>query len=93
MDGRARGHDRDDRDYRHHWHHGYRVIYTRPLGSDWYLHAHVGQRVPVEVYRYGYRLPSHARVHHLQSGITELVVADQIIRILDATQTIVNVSR
>ncbi|MDX1804242.1 MAG: hypothetical protein R3292_09175 [Alcanivorax sp.] len=92
--GRDRDDDRDnERHYRHHWRHGYRhhdnrVIYVQPLAADWYRHAHVGQRLP-----YGYRLPSHARIHHLHSGITELVVADQIIRILDATQTIVNVSR
>ncbi|EKF75714.1 hypothetical protein A11A3_02557 [Alcanivorax hongdengensis A-11-3] len=93
------GHDRGrDNGGNHHWHHNdrhheRRVVHVKPLAVNWYQHAYVGQRLPVEIDNHNYRLPRHARIHHLNSGVTELVVADQIIRILDATQTIIAVSR
>ena len=99
----------DDRGDHHHRHrHGYRYqrevrvvhqptwtrrVVVSEFKPGWYLRAQVGQRLPDDFYRYGYNLPRDARVRHLQSGVTELIVADQIIRILDATQTIVNVTR
>ena len=53
----------------------------------------MGQRLPHDFYRYRYYLPRHAKIRRLHSGVTELIIADQIIRILDATQTIINVRR
>ncbi|MBL4569571.1 MAG: hypothetical protein JKY21_00210 [Alcanivorax sp.] len=85
---------------RHHRHSEY--FYHRPArgsvyvfrpGPGWYNRAFVGQRLPHDFYRYHYHLPAHARIRRQHSGVTELIIADQIIRILDATQTIINVQR
>jgi hypothetical protein len=83
---------------RHYHHHDY--LYHRPARAQvyvlrpapgWYSRAYVGQRLPHDFYRYRYHLPAHGKVRRLHSGVTELIIADQIIRILDATQTIINV--
>tara|TARA_B100000676_G_scaffold229464_1_gene227818 strand:+ start:403 stop:846 length:444 start_codon:yes stop_codon:yes gene_type:complete len=96
LKGNYRKHEQRKR-YRHR-----DYLYHRPArgpayvfrpAPGWHSHAFVGQRLPHDFYRYRYYLPRHAKIRRLHSGVTELIIADQIIRILDATQTIINVRR
>ena len=70
-------------------------VHVTPVryGTGWHHYAQAGQTLPRDLHLYRYRLPAHARIRHPGNGITELVIAEQVIRIVDATHTIISVSR
>ncbi len=65
----------------------------RHYNASWYRFAYAGQNLPHDLRLNRYYLPKHAQIRRPVNGVTELVIAHQIIRILDATHTIISVSR
>ncbi|MDX1804243.1 MAG: hypothetical protein R3292_09180 [Alcanivorax sp.] len=60
------------------------------LPPGWQKKVQVGQRLPDDIYHAGYRLPANDDIRHIQ-GVTDMVIDNEVVRVLDATQTIVDV--
>lgn len=60
------------------------------LPPGWQKKLQAGNRLPNDLYYQGQRLPGYDGVRHIP-GVTDVVIDNEVVRILDATQTIVDV--
>ncbi|MED5389883.1 MAG: hypothetical protein VX793_13565 [Pseudomonadota bacterium] len=60
------------------------------LPPGWKKKLQAGHRLPNDIYHHGQRLPVYDGIRQIH-GVSDVVIDNEVVRVLDATQTIVDV--
>ncbi len=60
------------------------------LPPGWQKKLQKGQRLPDDLYYNGQRLPAYDDIRHID-GVTDVIIDNEVVRVIDATQTIIDV--
>lgn len=60
------------------------------LPPGWQKKLQKGQRLPDDLYYNGRRLPVYDDIRHID-GVSDVIIDNEVIRVIDATQTIIDV--
>tara|TARA_Y100001934_G_scaffold100027_1_gene123158 strand:+ start:1718 stop:2197 length:480 start_codon:yes stop_codon:yes gene_type:complete len=60
------------------------------LPPGWQKKLQVGRTLPDDFYYHGQRLPAYDDIRRID-GVTDVIIDNEVVRILDATQTIIDV--
>lgn len=98
---------RDERQALHHYGRAHRDIESLPPGlrkqvargkslpPGWQKKLQIGHRLPDDLYHAGYPIPDdvYVNIGHGNHGYVDILIDNEVVRVLEATQTIIDVFR